>query len=753
MADFKTVAGAGVCAVAFGLGGIVSAETLTWVCPEQNGVFSLAANWQNASGQNLAPSPGDTLKITKTTYFQPETNDFGAAGYTFEITEGKILTNHVAFVGSGRVNVNGKGTWAQSILTQHTGGWWLTNNKTMWGQRYVVDGVSSSGSIGQAFGTGTVVLDGLGKNNPQFSRGQWGHAPVNDFVITNLPALTTSGTSTHLAWGQQGDPTGIVTGYCDFRISQSTGVTVLPDVRAHGHTIYVLPSTSTARYAYLGFQKVDASIYVRTSSSNGSGTCEIQDVNVIPDNNLTIERGSNVVTSAGYWGGTNILLKTEKAYLYLKGKQNLAPNATVSVTAGRIDLGKDCSCRIASLVTNGVALADGVYTAENLPDVLQGTGSLIVRAVSGACQVWVGPASNSWNEASNWSLGRVPGAGDVVVFTKEVKLAPERVWIDEGVLTIINDYTLGCQCAFVGPGGIDKLGSGTLTVYGAGADVGGNTFSGGFRIEGGTLALDNRYKLYGSSASGKGYLYFGSGRVTVDTSTGNQPNIYVQEWDSGLTNAIDIVGGKMDGAYVISSGQNSASQFSAITSDCDFEIREKYAALHIGSVSAPGHTMSLNPTETYHGTKNVYLTRIYLEKPVDANIHKIGLGQVQLTAVSTNPASAFQIDGGTNIVTATGRWAGTNIVMSAEGVSGEGFPMYACLQLNHNDNLSENAVLKVGSNSTIDIAKGVKAHVAELFVNGEPKPAGVYRADSLPGVLTGEGTLRVGEPGLVLSLR
>lgn len=73
------------------------------------------------------------------------------------------------------------------------------------------------------------------------------------------------------------------------------------------------------------------------------------------------------------------------------------------------------------------------------------------------------------------------------------------------------------------------------------------------------------------------------------------------------------------------------------------------------------------------------------------------------------------------------------------------------LDLGHSTALGSNVVLKVTS-GTIRIADGVKIRVKEFWVDGKLMTAGTYRKANCP-YIEGNGSIKFGDPGLVLVLR
>ena len=109
-------------------------------------------------------------------------------------------------------------------------------------------------------------------------------------------------------------------------------------------------------------------------------------------------------------------------------------------------------------------------------------------------------------------------------FGRPVELLHEEVDIGSAGFTIVNSLILTNHVTFTGAGGFVMAGPGGFYQKG---DAGG-TFTGGVRFEDGTLYLNNRYRL-GTSASGEGYKYFGSGEIELVSSGSASP--YINYWE------------------------------------------------------------------------------------------------------------------------------------------------------------------------------------------------------------------------------
>jgi len=122
-----------------------------------------------------------------------------------------------------------------------------------------------------------------------------------------------------------------------------------------------------------------------------------------------------------------------------------------------------------------------------------------------ATYVWTGNENANWDidNSPNWQLDSVPityADGDTVRFDStgsarsQVNLvtgvAPAGVTVD----TSAKDYTFGGPGSLTGPGGLTKLGAGTLTLSTS------NTFTGSTQVKSGVLKLGNGGALSGSAS-------------------------------------------------------------------------------------------------------------------------------------------------------------------------------------------------------------------------------------------------------------
>ena len=122
-------------------------------------------------------------------------------------------------------------------------------------------------------------------------------------------------------------------------------------------------------------------------------------------------------------------------------------------------------------------------------------GALFISAtVSGEDRVYVG-ADGSWNTPANWTPEGVPGAGDTAHFTSAASVTGD-VPLPGGIqVDVADNVQVTFSGTLHGPGGMTKVGNGTLVVRGN------NSFAGAFIVSNGTVRARGRNAL-GDRASG-----------------------------------------------------------------------------------------------------------------------------------------------------------------------------------------------------------------------------------------------------------
>jgi hypothetical protein len=430
-----------------------------------------------------------------------------------------------------------------------------------------------------------------------------------------------------------------------------------------------------------------------------------------PDNSLTVSNGTCSIAAAGYWGGTNIMVEATATAFSLDGSANLAPEAVIRIdtTGGAtIDIASGVKVQIARLFVNGVEQVPGIYTAATLPGTISGNGKLLVLGDSPF--VWTGADEDNptqWSVAANWKGNAVPGDGAVVYFSKGVVVSNTASTVAvgaSGLTFVLDEKTVNLRDPLTGSGALTVTGTGRLNLDDAATHTGGTTISGSV-----VLAPYAKTSPLGTE-----------GTITIDGSGGGNPLLMIPSFGTTIPNNIEIKGVITNRAYTAGGKTgygaiilyNPATFDGNITGYDDILLTTQFSYMNLnGSITVPeGKTIRL----CNRNTEN------------DARI----------ISASGTLTGNLSVEGGWPVrLTSTATCSGNVSVAST-----------ATLQLNAAENLAETAVVSVETGGQIDIASDVKVQVAELYVGGVQQPHGVYNATNLPAVITGAGSLRVGDP-------
>ncbi|MBR4613329.1 MAG: sigma-70 family RNA polymerase sigma factor [Kiritimatiellae bacterium] len=699
-------------------------DTLTWI-GGASGLMSSATNW-TSDGLHASPQPGDIMQFHKAVTLEHESFDLGAAGLTFE--SDYELANHVSFSGTGGIVKNGSGDLVIYEDTQGT----FAGDVVFNAGRLILSASGSNKRV--SFGTGKMVFTQSETAQPSIYEDVYGPTFLNAVELRGH----CSGTSIQLI--QTATLSGDISSRHDFTISIGyKALNISGNISAPGRTLTAWYAGSggnaaTSPSTYSGV--IDAS-FVKTGNGNASrANTYLSGRSDFLSNSLTVLAGTNVITSSGYWGGTNVVVNGNSAVLRLEGVQNLSHLANVElINGGKLDLSAGCAVRVAGLFVGDAWQEDGTYTAMNYPEAIHGAGSITVSSIA-VDAIWCGGATGLWSDSGNWSCGATPASGATVLFTNAVELTHETVDFGTDGVTVFSDFDITNHVWFTGAGRLIKKGSGRFVLRG---DAGGD-FTGGAVFEDGVLVLDNRNY---SGNDRNGYRFFGSGPVTLVSSGSLRPYINFDEWDSGLTNTIAIqgtnIGENRQGAIYAHQPVNTIGP---IVADSDFNVFESYYGLNLSSIDAPGHTVFV---DSYRAA-TVSSVEVILNGTVNANVTKSTRPE-PLTINGYSPATGntLTLQGGTNTLSSAAYWGG-NVIVSGSKTQ---------LALQGNGILSERASLAIDTTggATIGIPAGVKVRVGEFFVNGVKMGAAVYSSGNLPGVVTGAGHLVVGTPGMTIVFR
>lgn len=705
---------------------LAKADTLTWK-GSATGLFSASANW-TSDGSHTSPQSGDTVKFPSTVTLEAESVDIGAAGLILE--NGADIGTYCCFTGSGKIVKRGAGRWTSFADSSFTGGLRAEN------------GILALGSpkATQAFGTGEIELVKFSENRPFFDFGnEWGTAIRANFKVTGAILGSQGSLYAHNAATLDGS----VVADSDVHIRQQyAGLTVTGSIAAPGHTLELEHNARWGTRGPLTCQGlIDAHVVVKAFPFNGNeqGYVVMEKGTENPDNDLTIQSGTNTLSETAVWAGTNVQVKVG-ARLALTASGNLATNAVLDVASGGwIEIANGAVVRIRKLLVGGVEKPEGCYGADELPEVIQGQGRLLVTADEPF--VWQGGDGGAWNAVENWKDGRVPSPGSRVVFDGTATIGSESdvqtVDIGEAGLTICvlqpkkrvflwTRFSGAGRLVFDGPGYCELMAACTHT--------------GGTELRAGTVTC-----RAGEANS------LGTGPIDIYRATDVTACLRPGFWNSSFTNEIRVHGhilgrmmmsGKPLGGAIAAT--NAARLDGALSSDTDLLVSTCYGSLFLGGAVTVPDGCGVTLLNGNDARTPAAWRAMRLEGPVAGNLTFEGTNEVCLAGTGTVARCTFTALGQTNVVAASGVWTGTNVVVRGES---------ATLFLQGSDNLKPYAEVSVEEGGRIDLAQGVRIRVAALRVGGESLPIGIYTAKSLPNVLSGRGRLRVGDPGVVIIFR
>jgi len=728
----------------------VAAKTTTWQ-GGASGDFATAANWTDG-----APVSGDTVvfagsdAVTITGSF-----DIGADGITLD-NAAATVTCEVGFSGTGKFVKTGAGVLLVNVWTSFSGGTRVENGTLKISDKLMASATDRS----QRFGTGEIELVRYSDSAPTlFCNGGWYETFLNNVKITGA---ITAGDGAIRCGNPNQYFNGKITADSDFLITAPGGYAgcyFRGDIEAPGHTVLVFSSVGTGVapefIEFLG--KVNANVKKITTDSSytwqGASNVKLSGVSTGRDNLLTVDwRRSIVLEASAQWAGDVLVdgAKTAaKGYsdcsLVLNGSDNLSPLATVTLAnGGKLQIASGVRCSASKLVVDGSELPDGVYNSTNLPNAITGDGEIEIQKR----KAWQGGAEGDVAVAANWSDNAVPVIGDRLTFTGSdaVKLTG-KLELGEGTLTIENSCEVDVYAEFTGAMKIVKLGGGTLDIHAR------SWHTGGTQLRNGELKIDD------NDFTGPWSVYhtcFGSGEIELVRFSDALPRL-THRAQKQLVNKIRITGAITASTGAISCGNINNMFTGSITADSDFYIRCAWGGVKFaGAVEAPGHTISCAV-----GCDASYFAGLHFENSVNANIKKVTAAStpdwqfkrpIYLSGVSTNADCTLDVSWATSIsLLENCHWAGTNIVVDGAKAALAGAT--ASLEVTSRKNLSRDAVIRLTNGGLVDIADGVNAKVAELYVGGQRIPDGSYTAASLPTAITGNGRLTVGKLGLMLLVR
>lgn len=369
--------------------------------------------------------------------------------------------------------------------------------------------------------------------------------------------------------------------------------------------------------------------------------------------------------------------------------------------------------------------------------MLNGKSIVRVAAFLGVCVgtlsvaadtlTWTGAATgnNSTNflATANWSPERAPQGGDTLVFDKAVALAPCEFDFGEAGLTIRNSKQVEIRTTFKGSGKLIKDGVGELRNHHV------------CRHTGGTLILDGEIfqnARYENNANGATAQYpLGTGQIEIRRSATTLPRLNLQNYCSVYSPIL------VSGSYTADQRSfvenNNPNVYGRITAEddflayCSWSSGTSAGAGFRGGISAHGHTAYISNSGEYATT---------LAGEIDASL-TTSKGYVYIeNGGGIDPEAVLSVGTGRCLIKETGYWKGRTIRLTASG---------AILQLSNADNLSSAAEVEIASGAKVDFAAPAAVRIAKLTLAGQEKPAGIYSKANLSGVITGDGSLFVGD--------
>lgn len=375
--------------------------------------------------------------------------------------------------------------------------------------------------------------------------------------------------------------------------------------------------------------------------------------------------------------------------------------------------------------------------------------AVLAFAVQAKTTTWTGGKTGSIADAT-WSNG-APQPGDTVRFTSEVTALTGDLWdLGSAGLTISNSATVTWQVPFKGTGELKKYGTSELVLNyenTAKTDTKAlDDFTGNIRLYEGVFSAQSRYNKY---PFGKG------GTIYINRLTDTRPGVRNNSFDGSIPNNIVINGSMPGSATAFAVCCNQKNTFSGtITGNDDISLGEGYRpGTFSGAISVPyGKNVYVTITTTKAGEEGdpAKWTTMKLTGRVSGSVirqdydNKPAIeGFLSLENQQGRPSDKLRLEVGTNTLESSAVWNGRLVEVASTKGRAVG------LVLKSANNLKEFATLKISNSdagnrlATVDIPNGVTATVNELWVEGVKKSAGTYTAASLPGYITGGGSLKV----------
>jgi fibronectin-binding autotransporter adhesin len=449
------------------------------------------------------------------------------------------------------------------------------------------------------------------------------------------------------------------------------------------------------------------------------------------------KNGSGTLILAGtnsYNGNTTINAGTLKINVAC-----LSSSASVSISnTAVLNLNFIGTNVVSALLTNGIALAAGVYNSTSLPGLITGSGALQVLAPASA-GIWQGLGTdNYWSDGTNWDNDVVPVFPIGLTFTGSARLTPTNnltgitvngITFDSaaGAFTIAgNAITLGGNIGFNGnpasvitqtinlnlaPTAAQMILTQTNGNITLGGVISGTNFL--FKQNVGVLTLSGQNIFTGQTQIRQGTLVVGVDNALYPSNSINlNPTAgYTSVFDlNGHTVSLTPIVAGLGGATATAVFTNSGSSGKLIMTSTNFSMNSGAATTATVAMALDLNGVNQNFTIN-DAAQTMTVTKGIINTSGTAGLIKNGSGTVVLTATNT-------YNGNTAINAGT---LELNV---------------ACLSSTASVSISNTAVLNLNFNATNT--------VGALYTNGVALAAGVYNSASLPGLITGSGALSVG---------
>jgi len=197
-----------------------------------------------------------------------------------------------------------------------------------------------------------------------------------------------------------------------------------------------ISTKDSINFTIAGTLTVDATLSgVHHLSKNGAGNLKLAADNSDFSGDIEVAAGGLEASVAGSLGKGNVTIKNG-ATLIIDDGQSFFPNARISVETGAM-LQLNADLTTSEFYVDGTMLSIGVYTAITNPELISGSGQVVVGRPKEF--TFTGATNTNWDVATNFSPALLPEAGEVAncsiemettstVFTADIHLmAPGNI--------------------------------------------------------------------------------------------------------------------------------------------------------------------------------------------------------------------------------------------------------------------------------------------------------------------------------------